>query len=101
VDPREQVRAPRPAETMTMDMLRPFWSGLFKEKCFFTYHRCRDCGLLYNPIFLTPDQLASLYSSMAPNMDLIADEAIAATQRGYFTAATGRGGLSGHYLEIG
>ncbi|WP_447725250.1 class I SAM-dependent methyltransferase [Sphingomonas koreensis] len=98
---RAEMPAARPAETMTLDQLRPFWAGLFKEKCFFTYHRCTDCRQLYNPVFFTPDQLTELYSSMAPNMDAVGDAAIVATQRGYFARAAAEGGLGGGYLEIG
>nr|WP_294815130.1 hypothetical protein [uncultured Sphingomonas sp.] len=36
----EEARSPFRAETMTVDALRPYWSGLFSEKRFFTYHRC-------------------------------------------------------------
>lgn len=98
---RCEVQAGRAAETMTLDALRPFWAGLFKAKCFFSYHRCRDCGLLYNPVFFTPAQLAELYARMAPNMDAVGDAAIVATQQGYFERAAAGGDLSGGYLEIG
>lgn len=100
-DARAEVHSRQRAEEMSLDALRPFWSGLFKEKCFFSYHRCAACGLLYTPAFFDGPQLADLYSSMAPNMDLIASDAIAATQRGYFEAAAARAPLDGSYLEIG
>lgn len=100
-DTRTEMRAGKAAETVTLDALRPFWAGLFKEKCFFSYHRCRDCGLLYNPVFFTPGQLGELYARMAPNMDAVGDAAIVATQQGYFARAAANGGLSGGYLEIG
>jgi len=97
-----EVRSRRPAETQTLEALAPIWSGLFKERQFFSYHRCADCGLLYNPVYFAADQLAGLYSSMAPNMELVASDAIEATQRGYFEAALAQGApLSGGYLEIG
>ncbi|HEY0623584.1 class I SAM-dependent methyltransferase [Sphingomonas sp.] len=96
-----EVRAGKAAETMTLDQLRPFWAGLFKEKCFFSYHRCDDCGQLYNPVFFTPDQLGELYARMAPNMDAVGDAAIVATQQGYFARVAAQGGLGGGYLEIG
>lgn len=98
---RREVRAGKAAERMTFASLRPFWAGLFKEKCFFSYHRCVDCGQLYNPVFFTPDQLGELYARMAPNMDAVGDAAIVATQRGYFARAAAHGGLGGGYLEIG
>ncbi len=89
------------AEECTLDELRPFWFGIDRAKYFFTYHRCVACGLLYNPVFFDDAQLGDLYSAMPPNMDLVASDAIAATQRGYFDAAAGRGALDGGYLEIG
>lgn len=98
---RREVRAGKAAETMTLDQLRPFWAGLFKAKCFFSYHRCSTCGQLYNPVFFTGDQLGELYARMAPNMDAVGDGAIVATQRGYFARAAEQSDLSGGYLEIG
>lgn len=98
---RREVRADKAAETMTLDQLRPFWAGLFKAKCFFSYHRCSTCGQLYNPVFFTGDQLGELYARMAPNMDAVGDAAIVATQQGYFARAAAQGDLSGGYLEIG
>lgn len=91
------------AEAQTMDELRPFWFGIEKERRFFTYFRCRGCGLLFDRSFFDERQLAELYSSMPPNMDLVAEEAIEATQRGYFEAAAESGMLpgAGDYLEIG
>jgi SAM-dependent methyltransferase len=100
-DGHAEVHSRQRAEEMTLDELRPFWSGLFKEKRFFSYHRCAACGLLYTPTFFDGPQLAELYSSMAPNMDLVASDAIVATQRGYFNAATACAPLDGGYLEIG
>jgi SAM-dependent methyltransferase len=100
-DAREEVHSAERAETMTLDTLRPFWSGLFKKKLFFSYHRCSGCGLLYAPIFFDDAQLADLYSQMAPNMEAVGSDAVAATQRGYFDLAARRGTLRGGYLEIG
>lgn len=98
---REEVHSHRRAEALPVTALRPFWEGLFKEKPFFSYYRCATCRLLYAPYFFEPDELASLYAQMAPNMDVVAGDAIAATQRGYFRHAAARGGLQGGYLEIG
>jgi SAM-dependent methyltransferase len=98
---REEVHSPARAETMTVDALRRYWSGLFGEKRFFTYHRCLGCGLLYNRAFFDGARLAELYSSMAPNMEIVSDDAIAATQRGYFNTAVGQADFDGGYLEIG
>ena len=98
---RAEVKARQVAEAMPPETLRAFWSGLFKDKCFFTYHRCGGCGLLYNQSFFDGAALSSLYASMAPNMDAVATDAIAATQRGYFERAASRDTLHGGYLEIG
>lgn len=100
-DRREEAHSPIRAETMTVEALRPYWSGLFSEKRFFTYHRCLGCGLLYTPAFFDGARLADLYSSMAPNMEIVSNDAIAATQKGYFDAATAHARLDGGYLEIG
>ncbi len=98
---REEVHSRFRAEAMTVAALRPYWEGLFREKPFFSYHRCATCGLLYAPYFFEADELASLYARMAPNMDVVSGDAIAATQRGYFAHAAARAELKGGYLEIG
>jgi len=100
-DRTEEAHSSVRAETMTLDALRPYWSGLFGEKRFFTYHRCRGCDLLYNPRFFDGNRLGELYSSMAPNMEIVSNDAIAATQKGYFDAAAIGTKLDGGYLEIG
>lgn len=96
-----EVTSRRQAEAMPFDELRPFWSGLFKERVFFSYHRCSTCDLLFNTRFFTPDQLNALYSDMAPNMDIVTTDAILATQRGYFDEALAEAPSGGDYLEIG
>ena len=96
-----EVESARRAERMSLDDLRPFWSGLFKEKVFFSYSRCAGCGLLFAPEFFTDPQLQDLYSDMAPNMEALSPDAIEATQLGYFQAAAASGPLDASYLEIG
>ena len=86
---------------MTLAELRPFWSGLFKEKVFFTYERCGACGQLYAPHFYTNGQLGELYANMAPNMEDVPGPALEATQRGYWRAAKRRRLPPGGFLEIG
>jgi SAM-dependent methyltransferase len=95
-----EVASGRRAENLPIEELRPFWSGFFKEKVFFSYHRCADCGLLFAPTFFSEAQLDSLYAAMAPNMDVVTSDAIIATQRGYYEVAA-RAGVDGSYLEIG
>jgi SAM-dependent methyltransferase len=89
------------AETLSLEELTPYWSGLFQEKVFFTYDRCGACGLLYAPVFFDQAQLGELYSAMAPNMDAVGTDAIEATQRVYFEEATEGLKVSGNFLEIG
>lgn len=96
-----EVQSELKAEDLAMSGMSDHWSGLFKEKVFFSYSRCRDCGLLFAPTYFTPDQLASLYTNMAPNMDVVRSDALVATQRGYWDRAVQLGNLSGGYLEIG
>jgi len=98
---REEVHSRLRAESLVFDAVRPFWSGLFKEKLFFSYHRCGGCGLLYTPVFFDADQLTELYAHMAPNMDAVPGDAIGATQRGYYRHAERTAPLGGGYLEIG
>ena len=99
--PKEEMHSEQRAEAMTLDALRPYWSGLFKEKVFFSYARCPSCGLLFAPTFFTGPQLGELYSAMAPNMELVPTDALDATQRGYWDIAKQDGPLDGGYLEIG
>ncbi len=96
-----EVASSRRAERMTLDDLRSSWSGLFKEKVFFSYSRCAGCGLLFAPEFFTEPQLQDLYSNMAPNMEAVDSASIEATQLGYFQAAAASGPMDGNYLEIG
>lgn len=88
---------------MDFDDLRKFWSGFHDDKRFFSYHRCSDCGVLFNPSFFTDPQLQELYSDLAPNMEeQTGISAISATQRGYFDdAVRQKAPLTGDYLEIG
>jgi SAM-dependent methyltransferase len=96
-----EIYSPHPAEMQTLDELRPFWFGIDRANGFFTYHRCTGCKLLFNPVFFNESQLEELYSAMLPNMDLVPDSAIAATQRGYFATAQEQATVGGGYLEIG
>lgn len=96
-----EVSSRRRAETMTPAALRPLWSGFFKERVFFSYARCKACGSLYAPHFFTDRQLAELYADMSTNMDAVPDDAIDATQRGYWDLAAAAGASGGGYLEIG
>jgi SAM-dependent methyltransferase len=99
--PRGEMASANKAEAMDLEQLQPFWSGLFKEKVFFSYARCGECSQMYAPRFFTPQQLGDLYANMAPNMADVPEPALEATQRGYWRAAKSRRLSPGSYLEIG
>jgi 2-polyprenyl-3-methyl-5-hydroxy-6-metoxy-1,4-benzoquinol methylase len=96
-----EVSSPMRAESMDLQTLAPHWDGFFKEKVFFSYHRCNTCGLLFNKVFFTPAQLGELYGRMAPNMELVPVEALRKTQRGYFNQLKAHSELRGAFIEIG
>ena len=56
------------------DLLEKYWRGFYKDKLFFSYHRC-SCGLLYNKKFFDNSSLRKLYSSMDDNIhgDIFSD----------------------------
>lgn len=99
--PAPEVHSDPRAEALSPDDLRPYWSGLFKQKVFFSYHRCAACGLLFAPAYFTPEQLAALYVGMAPNMDVVPAASLEATQRGYWNTARRAAPPGGGFLEIG
>jgi hypothetical protein len=89
------------AEDLNYDTLVPYWNGFFKDKIYFSYARCGGCGLLFAPIFYTPDQLTALYGQMPPNMDLVPKSALVRTQEGYFEELKNHSNLKNNYIEIG
>jgi Methyltransferase domain len=89
------------AESLPFDALIPHWNGFFKDKTFFSYAQCEQCGLLFAPAFFNPDQLERLYAQMPPNMAEVPLEALRRTQRGYFNALRKHSALKGSYLEVG
>jgi SAM-dependent methyltransferase len=96
-----EVASPRRAESMSFAELSPFWYTFAQEKIFFSYARCSGCGLLFAPSFFSNDQLSGLYADMPANMDVVAPDAIDATQRSYFDTIAASARLEGDYLEIG
>jgi len=99
--PRADVACPVACDKAEMDALRPYWFGIDQARTFFSYVRCGNCRALYNRVFFDDAQLAGLYAAMPQNMDLVADDAVAATQRGYYRAAATGDLVPGGYLEIG
>lgn len=96
-----EVSSNPPAESLSVEALRPFWEGIHSQKLFFSYSRCQTCDLLFTPRFFDDAQLEELYSHLAPNMDVVPTAAIDATQRGYFEVAARTARLDGGYLEVG
>jgi hypothetical protein len=95
------VSSEKKAELLIFDILKEYWSGFFKEKIFFTYHRCKYCKLLFNHKYFNNEQLKDLYSNMASNMSEVPKEALRKTQKGYFDFYSKYSDLKGNYLEIG
>jgi hypothetical protein len=89
------------AESLPFDALISHWNGFFKDKTFFSYARCEQCGLLYAPLFFNPTQLERLYAQMPPNMAEVPLEALRRTQQEYFNALGRHSALKGGYLEVG
>lgn len=102
-DRQVEVSSQIAAEDLVEAEHRRYWSGISKEKVFFSYARCVGCGLLYCPVYFTDAQLQELYSHLAPNMEEeTGGDAITATQQGYFKEALHQDvPLEGGYLEIG
>jgi SAM-dependent methyltransferase len=99
---RPEALSERQAECLSLDALKPFWSGFHTERVFFSYHRCTTCGLLFAPVFFSDAQLQELYAQLAPNMEDVPGSAIESTQLGYFEMARSQAAkLTGGYLEIG
>ena len=102
-DSRENVgiATTPPAESMTLEELKPHWNGFFKEKVIFSYNRCSNCQVLFCPTFFTDDQLETLYKQMPDNTAGVPLSALQRTQKGYFRSLKNFSKLNGGYLETG
>lgn len=98
---QENMHSERRAEDLDVESLRPYWNGLFKEKIFFTYFRCKKCKLLFTKEFFSESQLELLYSQMPPNMDMVPDKCHEKTQKGYFEMLKEYDSLKGSFVELG
>lgn len=95
-----RFRSEPPAEDRVDALAETEWAGFFKSKIFFSYRRCRDCGLLYCPVYFDEPSLEKLYGWMGDNTAGIPLSAVQRTQAGYYKLVQGhRSG--GDYLEIG
>ena len=89
------------AESLAFEELKPHWHGFFQEKAFFSYVRCRQCGILFCRNYFSEAQLTELYSRMPDNTAGLPARAVQKTQKGYFHVLRKYSALQGHYLEIG
>lgn len=100
--PIPEMSAPVHAEDVSFEQLIPCWNGVFKDApTFFTYSRCVECDLLFNPTFFNEEQLGILYGQMPPNMDSVPQASLRKTQRGYFEILKKFDPLTGVFMEIG
>jgi hypothetical protein len=98
---KPEVFAENRAENLSFEEVREFFIGIRHEQIFFSYSRCRECGLLFCPRYFTDTQLDTLYSDMPDNL-LGAEKSTAAkTQVGYFRYFQKRIGKVEKYLELG
>lgn len=95
------VRAKVPAEGLSSEVLADFFIGFRKEQCFFTYHRCRQCGMLWNPRYFTDEALGYLYSRMPENVGVSGERDSARTQAGYARILDIAQASNVDYLELG
>lgn len=112
ISPAEVFSDP-PAESFKFDDLKKFFDDTFKEKAFsearfakgervfFSYHRCRNCGLLFCRKYFTPDQLQQLYGATEDNSGGLSNQVLQKTQQGYFNVLKKFSPLEGKLLEIG
>lgn len=97
----ELVQSKIKAENLTLEELRPYWNGFFKDKVFFTYNRCSSCGLLYANNFLNKNQLDNLYSKMPDNTAGVSTNFLQKTQDAYYDLFKEEINDKGSYLELG
>jgi hypothetical protein len=100
-DPAPAVASRRRAEDLGWEELQQYWDHFFKEKVFFSYSRCRQCGLLYCPKYFDEQMLQRLYSATQHDMVGLPLEAVRRAQRGYFETLKRHSPLRGNFLEIG
>jgi len=90
------------AEDLLFNELVNYWTGLFKERIFFSYSRCMNCDLLFVPTYFSSEQLVELCSKIPETMStILKDKALVRTQKGYYETFRKYSSLSGDYLEVG
>ncbi len=95
------IRSNPPAEEIPLYEHGNFLSGYTNRRVFFSYYRCRQCGLLYCPVYFTQEQLDQLYQSQRENMAEVPVKARYLTQKSYYNTLIKHHKHIGDYLEIG
>ncbi len=95
------VRSRPAAEALPFGTHGRFLAGYTNRRVIFTYHRCRECGGLYCPVYFTPEQIHGLHSHEDENMAEVPRLVREATQKAYFEILRRHAPLEGEYLEIG
>ncbi len=98
--PGYEVASSRRAEDLTFEELSSLWRGFRKDNVFFTYRRCKNCGLLYCPKYFSNSQLGELYKSMEDNLAGESVETVSHTQRRYVQRLD-LSDLNGVWLDFG
>jgi len=98
---RQSITSVPPAEELDFPSLKEGWRGFFRKKVFFSYKRCKNCGMLYAPVYLTDDALAELYGSMPDNTAGVPEAYLERTQQGYYTFLKRHCAMQGDYFELG
>lgn len=96
-----EVKAATPAEEQSENSLTEYFMGFRAGQCFFSYHRCADCGLLWCPVYLSDDFLSTLYSNMPPNLAVSGERDSHRTQMGYARIIEARQSGNLKIMEIG
>jgi SAM-dependent methyltransferase len=84
-----------------LDFLRLNFIGLRNEQVFFPYVRCINCGLLFNNVYFSQNELNKLYSQMPPNFLESEPGPVRKTQSSYAHTIKNSGLELESLLEIG
>ena len=95
------VRAVAPAESLDVADMAKSWRGFFRESCFFTYHRCNACKLLFAPTYINDATIAEFYGAMGDNIHSGDEQLSRLTQQAYVESTIPYASTPKRYLEIG
>jgi hypothetical protein len=100
-NPTLEVSSEKPAEQASFDEVASGFIGLRSKQVFFSYYRCKECGLLYCPYYFNTAQLDELYSAMPDNLMGEDKSTVSKTQEGYVRWIARQIDVCNKYLEIG